>query len=433
MSSNNHVHSLLNLVHAKHNDVPGISLALMNNYCVEGYAVGISNFKESTEGYEEMSYDSYLQCASLSKTVASAFSIEYFQSKGIELSMAVNELLVSIGSKWIIKVKSSSNSNVVESDANNVTLAMLMNHTALGMHYVYGIPTSNSMPSSQDLLNGSYSTQYGYEPLFLERTPGTKFAYSGGGFIVLQHIIETMESNETIDVITRPFLNQCGLHDFTFSQSNPLFNHVNYVQGFLSANKPVSCVLSFPSFAAGGLCTVTSLASFLVHLSLAYHNKEGCGSISHKTARIMLSEETLLDLGSFDFMGAKIGLGVFVAIAGPNKVMLHQAANDGFRGVYMMCFDGPDRGKGFIILSNGDNPAVLMQCELARELLGPKVFGLKGINHDLYQQSDLMFDMTSVKQESIVNKGLKDLVMNAFISVEEYNNNLLNITHSSKL
>lgn len=52
--------------------------------------------------------------------------------------------------------------------------------------------------------------------------------------------------------------------------------------------------------------------------------------------------------------------------------MLHQAANDGFRGVYMLCFDGPDTGKGFVILSNGDNPAVLFQCELARLLLGPK-------------------------------------------------------------
>ena len=60
-----------------------------------------------------------------------------------------------------------------------------------------------------------------------------------------------------------------------------------------------------------------------------------------------------------------------MAEAGANRVMLHQAANDGFRGVYMVCFDGPDVGKGFVILSNGDNPAVLMQCDLARRLLGP--------------------------------------------------------------
>ena len=44
----------------------------------------------------------------------------------------------------------------------------------------------------------------------------------------------------------------------------------------------------------------------------------------------------------------------------------------GFRGVYMFCFSGPDEGKGFVILSSGDNPAVLFQCELARKLLGPE-------------------------------------------------------------
>lgn len=62
-------------------------------------------------------------------------------------------------------------------------------------------------------------------------------------------------------------------------------------------------------------------------------------------------------------------MGVFVAIAGENRIMLHQAANDGFRGVYMLCFEGPDQGKGFVLLSNGDNPAVLFQCEVARLLL----------------------------------------------------------------
>ena len=39
-----------------------------------------------------------------------------------------------------------------------------------------------------------------------------------------------------------------------------------------------------------------------------------------------------------------------MARAGENRVMLHQAANDGYRGVYMVCFDGPDRGKGIVVV-----------------------------------------------------------------------------------
>ena len=53
-----------------------------------------------------------------------------------------------------------------------------------------------------------------------------------------------------------------------------------------------------------------------------------------------------VDLGAVDFMRASIGLGVFVARAGANRLMLHQAANDGFRGVYVVCFDGPDAADG---------------------------------------------------------------------------------------
>lgn len=110
-----------------------------------------------------------------------------------------------------------------------------------------------------------------------------------------------------------------------------------------------------------------------------------------------------------------MGLGVFVAEAGNNKIMLHQAANDGFRGVYMLCYEGNDAGKGFVLLTNGDNPAVLLQSELCRYLLGPQGLHFTGINFQYYNDNPLQFDMSSVKQESIVNKGLKDLVINAFI------------------
>jgi len=48
------------------------------------------------------------------------------------------------------------------------------------------------------------------------------------------------------------------------------------------------------------------------------------------------------DLGSEAFMRARVGLGVFIFEAAepgqptPSKWMLHQAANDGFRGLYLV-------------------------------------------------------------------------------------------------
>eukprot|EP00601_Ochromonadales_sp_CCMP2298_P022638 CAMPEP_0173306040 /NCGR_PEP_ID=MMETSP1143-20121109/20347_1 /TAXON_ID=483371 /ORGANISM="non described non described, Strain CCMP2298" /LENGTH=145 /DNA_ID=CAMNT_0014247063 /DNA_START=21 /DNA_END=455 /DNA_ORIENTATION=- len=144
-----------------------------------------------------------------------------------------------------------------------------------------------------------------------------------------------------------------------------------------------------------------TLAHLLVHLSCAYSCAQGSGGISHQTARAMLGRGARKDLGSMEFMGAEIGSGVFVATAGLNRVMLHQAANDGFRGVYMLCFSGPDRGKGFVLCSNGDNPAVVFQAEVCREVLGVNGLGFTGIDYSQWSEADLLFDIRGLKQEAI--------------------------------
>ena len=73
-------------------------------------------------------------------------------------------------------------------------------------------------------------------------------------------------------------------------------------------------------------------------------------------------------------MRSRMGLGMFTfdvpssEPARPNRWMLHQAANDGFRGVLLMCFDGPDADngpRGLVVLANGDNQAMLLVAAYA--------------------------------------------------------------------
>ena len=66
-----------------------------------------------------------------------------------------------------------------------------------------------------------------------------------------------------------------------------------------------------------------------------------------------------------------------VAEAGANRLAIHQGANDGFRAIYIHCFAGPDRGKGLVVLANGDNRAVAMVARMAQELL--RALGIRGI------------------------------------------------------
>lgn len=407
-----------------HGKVAGVSVAMVQDgKNITTYSSG----KARVTPNEPMTADHFLQCASLSKTVATAFAIEYFANRGIYMNTSVNQLLSTIPQAiWRIQVAPTS--TLAPHLANEVTLAMLVNHTALGMHYVYGIPMDKYNPTSLELLDGS-AANYKYDTLYLERTPGQTFSYSGGGFVVLQYLIETIEQKD-ISEVTRAFLDECDLQEFTFTQlSGPLT--ARYAYGHITPAQEVNPPLIFPPFAAGALCTPRALLRFLMHLGDAFQHRDEqskYGGISPQTAQIMLGKQSLLDLGAMNFMGAYIGLGVFVAHAGEyNQIMMHQAANDGYRGVYMYCFDGPDAGKGFLILLNGDNPGVLFQCELCRHFLGPSgnlhlhtvssfslmfvasmLIGLhmEGIDHTKYHKSDLSFDMSTVKQESIVNKGI---------------------------
>jgi hypothetical protein len=151
--------------------------------------------------------------------------------------------------------------------------------------------------------------------------------------------------------------------------------------------------------------------------SKAYGNERGSGGISHATARSMLNAQPLQSHEAEAFIGCKTGLGLFVTQAGPNRVCMHQAANDGFRGfvspsicflllifffpyifflfltqqifstkslislfidligvcfdiffagIFLSCFDGPQRGQGLIVLSNGDRNAVPFNARVSQ-------------------------------------------------------------------
>jgi len=290
-----------------------------------------------------------------------------------------------------------------------VQLKHLVDHTGLGMHYVNGVPRNQAFPPVQELIEGQHSQELGYQQLLVEKEPGTRFGYSGGGFLVLQHLLETLESRP-IEEVMRPFFDKCGMRDFSFRQED--VPGASYAVGYMDNGEMVpGGRYQFPPLAAGGLGAPRALASFFGHLVRAYHDSNITEPISHETARAML--DCACDKGSMDFMNALMGAGVFVVRAGPNRVAVHQAANDGFRGIYLVVFDGPDRGKGFIVVANGDNQSAVGIAKVVQHLLIQSQW--HGVDTALLQ-SRTDFDFTGIKQEEIVNVAYKKLVFDAFMS-----------------
>lgn len=341
----------------------------------------------------------WFEVASLSKTIGSAFAIEYFAGKKISLDTSVNSLLEKTKSPFRIK-------SLVDGHpewADKVSLKHLMGHNALNMHYVNGIPANLEMPKIAELLEGN--STYSYPPIGVINEPGTKFQYSGAGFLVLEHLLEAMESKSFL-LMTKDFLAELGMNDFSFDQTTK--PGIEYAHGYtLELNEIAGTRKMFPSIAAGALGTAESITRFLQHLTRAYHQSTGSGPIGHDTAMLMLHGS---DFGCKAFMNSLMGLGVFTAEAGTNKLAIHQGANDGFRGLFVHCYDGPEKGLGMTILCNAELNGVLFNSEVAQAILSE--FKLSGVDFTKFQNH---FETKNLPAEEIVNIGYKNLVFNAFM------------------
>jgi allantoicase len=277
-----------------------------------------------------------------------------------------------------------------------------MSHLALGQHYVHGFTQDQHVPPVLELLQGK--PEKGYQPIEVLHPPGTHFQYSGGGFLVLEHLVELI-TGKTAATAGDAFLQKNGLKHSTFQ---PIPDRaIPFAEGRMDDGAMVpQGQLAFPSFAAGASGTAADLLKFLTHITRAYRDLQGSSAISHDTAVRMLASR---DLGCREFMGCDIGLGIFVIEAAESRWMLHQGANEGFRALFLHCFDGPDAGKGLAVLVNADNSGVAAISDITQEVL--KDLRVSGVDFSRFHSD---FDDQAIPQEQKVNRGYRDRIFAAF-------------------
>ena len=385
--------------------VPGLSVAVMH---ASGVVTTICA-GEAASG-RAMMPDVPLQIASLSKTVASAFAIQYLYERGTPVTASVNALLREAGCEFTIEAVDGGDS--AWGDA--VTVAMLMNHTAaLGGHYVNG--GAPPLPGAEALATGTAEARaLGYEPIRCHGEPGRKMAYSGAGFIVLTLLVEALEALRSGEKTDLAAMVQEWLHDGSTEEwvgeffASPDSMQPEWAVGHRADLSPVPR-LDFPTAAAGMWATPRAVAGFMRDLVAANASLLGAGGIMHETAAPMLQSR---DAGSMAFMGAEMGLGVFVR-RGPNgaRVALHQASNDGFGGVYLVATGGLDAGRGFVVLNNGDNNGHALNCAVLDALL--RHYRWAGVDYARLGVAPPVPAGTT--QENIVNTMLRDRVLDAFV------------------
>lgn len=311
------------------------------------------------------------EIASLSKSFAAAFALEFFRDRNIELTTSVDALLAKTTEAFRV-------------GDPRVTIEHLLKHEALNMHYVQGIPAGEALPPLDHWLK-DVRVESG--------EPGTQFRYSGGGFLVLETLITAL-AGRSAPALADEGLRRRGLTHATFNpQAACTKGYTDDGHAIPSGHK------MFPSFAAGMLSPASDVAMFLQQLSSAHARGDDQAVVQLRGT----------DKGAVDFMGARMGLGIFTAEAGLNRIALHQGANDGFRALFLWCYQGPQAGRGFVALANGELKAVRFISAFAQLWL--REFGIEGVDAS---KLGTVFDPSALKPEEVVNRGYKDLVFRAF-------------------
>lgn len=380
------------------------------------------------------SASSLFQIASISKIFGAALACEFFtgsgaqslcaalgtpvppELEGITLDTPVARLLAQRvpGLQLEVAPELLASDPEAASWLDGLRLRHLIDHTGVGGPFVFGMPSYFDTAQTVAALSAPESGPgaYGYVKIAVRKAPGKTFGYSGAGFMLVQLLLESF-AGVSIDRLMDAWLACLGLdarRDVVFGPIDRLTGPAasNWIRGHTDDGQTVP-LLHFPQLAAGAWGTPSGVLRFLHRLAAAYASPAATFPLSHATAAAMLGAPH--DLGAVNFQHALAGLGLFVTNAGPNQILLHQAANNGYAGLCMAVFAGPNAGCGFCVLSCGDLNGYLSCVQLARGILAQARW--VGTGNGVFAPWD-SFRPADWPREQVVNQAYRALLLRAF-------------------
>jgi CubicO group peptidase (beta-lactamase class C family) len=320
-------------------NVPGVSIAVINNGAIEwakGYGV------KEAGGTAPVDTATLFQAASISKPVAAMAALDLVEEGKLALDEDVN-----------LKLKSWQMPPSALAAGKPVTLRRLLTHsggtTVSGFR---GYAASESVPTVLQVLNGAPPANS--QPIIVDLEPSTRWRYSGGGYTVMQQLVEDAAGKPFPQVMRERVLDKLGMRRSTYEQPLPAARAGEAAVAHRQDGTPVPGKWhTYPEMAAAGLWTTPSdLARFAIELQRAYHGKSN-RVLSAETAREMLK----VHFGSH-------GLGPAVEGEGRALLFTHGGSNVGYKCV-LVAFH--ETGQGAVIMTNGDQGSMLA-AEIVRAL-----------------------------------------------------------------
>jgi CubicO group peptidase (beta-lactamase class C family) len=257
--------------------VPAVSIAAIRNGAIDwARAYGVSSLDGAP-----VSTETLFGAASISKPVTALGVLKLVEEDKIDLDADANRYL----KRWKIPDNPFT-------EKRKVTVRELLNHTSgIGTHNGEIYDPNSPVPTLLQLLDGEKPATT--PPVRVEAVPGTKFAYSNGGYLVLELLIEDVSGEPFAQYMKRTVLDPMGMKHSTFDaplapewQARAATAYGDDGRWAVSPSKFVE-----PNGAAGGLWTTpTDLAELLLEVQREYEGR------SHKvlhqqTMRMMVSPD----------------------------------------------------------------------------------------------------------------------------------------------
>jgi CubicO group peptidase (beta-lactamase class C family) len=311
----------------KHYKVPGVSIAVINNYKIEwaeGYGV-----KEV--GKEDVvTPDTLFQAASISKPVAASAALHFVEKGILDLDENVNNKLDS----WRIPDNKYT-------EGEKVTLRRLLSHSAgLTVHSFRGYAQGEEIPTILQVLDGEEPANSA--PVRVDIEPGTQYRYSGGGFTVMQYMLTELKNEPFPQIMRETVLDPLNMKLSTYEQPLPENRKGEEAIAHRGNGRPIEGKWhTYPEMAAAGLWTTPSdLCRFAIELMLASKGKAD-KILSKEMVNRMLTVQKGND-----------GLGIGVEGKGEYLSFSHSGGNVGFK-CFLVAY--PEKGQGVAIMTNSDN------------------------------------------------------------------------------
>ena len=334
------------LVETLDNKIPGI----LHDFSVPGAAVAIIDNGEiviqkgygyaDVEKQVEVTAQTGFNIASISKTVAAWGVMKLVKSGKIDLDAPAENYLT----RWQFPES--------DYDSKEVTIRRLLSHTAgLSLHGYPGWTPEDVLPTVEESLNGKTNGSGAVEIIM---QPGTRYQYSGGGYTVLQLIVEEVTGRSFADYMQTEILNPLGMINSSFDINEMIMaatatEYDNFGE--------ITDFELFTAQAAAGLhTTIEDFSRFA--LANMFHNKTG------KTNNTVLPAETIELMMEPAPASNGYGLGYEIMTRDILQGLKgHTGGNTGWQTMFLI---DPSLESGFIVFTNsgaGYNVINAIYCE----------------------------------------------------------------------